>query len=199
MKNLFEQGVISRQRFDEATAARSAAHQATVAADALLNMARAGARKQDIKATEALVEEAESKRQEAEAALSGLQLKATVNGQVVQRLLEEGEVVAPGYPILTIARLDDAWVSFNLREDQLRGVQVGDELSGRVPALRDAKVDLNVYYIAPLGDFATWSSTRDLGSFDLRTFEVRARPTAALAGLRPGMTVLVAGSSFGRR
>ncbi len=199
MKRLFEEGVISRQRFDEAAAARDEAHQASVGADALLSMARAGVRKQDMEVTVAMVNEAESKRQEAEAALAGLQLKSNVNGQVVQRLLEEGEIVAPGYPILVIARLDDAWVSFNLREDKLRNLQIGDTLSGRVPALNDTNVELRVYYISALGDFATWNSTRDLGSFDLRTFEVRARPTTALAGLRPGMTVLVAGSSFGRR
>lgn len=199
MQRLFDEGVIPRQRLDEASTAREAAHQARIAADALHSMALEGARKQDLQLASAQVGGAEGKRREVQAALAETELKSTVKGEVVQKLLHEGEIVAAGYPILIIARTDDPWVTFNLREDRLRGVRIGDSLAARIPALGDASVQLRVDYVAPLGDFATWRSTRDLGSFDLRTFEVRARPVAAPDGLRPGMSALVEASALGRR
>lgn len=199
MQRLFAEGVIPRQRLDEASAAREAAHQARIGADALYSMAHEGVRPQDLQFASALVSQAEGKRKEVEAALAETELKATMKGQIVQSLLEEGEIVAAGYPVLVIARTDDPWVSFNIREDNMKGVRIGDALAGHVPALGNATVQLRVDYVAPLGDFATWRSTRDLGSFDLRTFEVRARPVAALEGLRAGMSVLVEQSAFGQR
>ncbi|MGH8235643.1 MAG: HlyD family secretion protein [Steroidobacteraceae bacterium] len=199
MGRLFDKGVIPRQRLDEAGAAREAAHQARIAADALYSMAREGVREQDLQLASAGLSGAEGKRREVQAALAETELKSTVKGEVVQKLLHEGEIVAAGYPILIIARTDDPWVTFNLREDRLRGVRIGDSLLARIPALGDATVQLRVDYVAPLGDFATWRSTRDLGSFDLRTFEIRARPMTAPDGLRPGMSALVEASAFGRR
>ena len=47
------------------------------------------------------------------------------------------------------------------------------------------------YYISPLGSFATWKSTKQTGSYDLRTFEIHARPTQKVDDLRPGMSVLL--------
>lgn len=42
-----------------------------------------------------------------------------------------------------------------------------------------------------MGDFATWRTTDANQGFDMRTFEVEARPTQPIEGLRVGMSVLL--------
>jgi HlyD family secretion protein len=132
---------------------------------------------------------------EVEAYLGEMTLVAPRDGEVAARNVEPGELTAPGYPVITIVDLSDAWVVFNLREDRLAGLKVGDRLTARVPAL-GREVELRVSTLAPLADFATWRSTSASGGFDLKTFEVRAKPAAPVEGLRPGMSAVV---DWGRR
>jgi HlyD family secretion protein len=103
--------------------------------------------------------------------------------------IEDGEVVLPGIPLITLVDLADMWVQFDLREDLLRGVKVGTKLGVRVPALNDRMLELEIRVIAAKGEYTGWRATRATGDFDLRTFEVRAYPTQAIEGLRPGMSV----------
>ena len=81
------------------------------------------------------------------------------------------------------------WVQFDLREDLLRDIKVGTKLTVRVPALHDRQVELEVRVIGAKGEYTGWRATRATGDFDLRTFEIRAYPTQAVEGLRPGMSV----------
>jgi HlyD family secretion protein len=118
-------------------------------------------------------------------------LHAPLAAEVYKRNAEPGEMIAAGYPVLTLLDPTDVWATFQVREDKLASVKMGDTLSVRVPALGGKTLDLRVFYIAPVGDFATWRATNAQGGFDLKTFEVRARPIQALAGLRPGMSVMV--------
>ena len=92
---------------------------------------------------------------------------------------------------MTIQDLDDVWFTFNIREDRLEGMQSGDKLQLTVPALNNAPVTATVYYIAVRESYATWRATKEIGEFDTRTFEVRARPDAPVKGLRPGMSVIL--------
>ena len=105
--------------------------------------------------------------------------------------MEQGELVSPGLPVLTIVDLSDQWITVNVREDRLAGLKVGDTLSAVIPALGNEHLRFAVYYISPLGSFATWRATREAGGFDVRTFEVRARPPRPIDGLRPGMSAII--------
>jgi HlyD family secretion protein len=87
--------------------------------------------------------------------------------------------------------LSDQWITVNLREDRLSALKVGDTLTAVIPALGSSRLQFTVYYISPLGAFATWRATRETGGFDVRTFEVRARPLRPIDGLRPGMSALI--------
>ena len=86
--------------------------------------------------------------------------------------------------------LNDLWVTINIREDQFNSLKNGQVITGSIPALNRKAVPFKVDYISPQGDFATWRATRQSRGYDVRSFEVRARPTAKVAGLRPGMSVL---------
>jgi HlyD family secretion protein len=111
-------------------------------------------------------------------------------GEISARLIEPGENIGPGTPLFTIVDLTSAWFTFNLREDLLAGLQVGDRVRVRVPAL-NVEVEAEITLINVQGQFASWRATRATGDFDLRSFELRARPTAPLPGLRPGMSALI--------
>jgi len=79
----------------------------------------------------------------------------------------------------------------NVREDRLKRFAVGSEFDATLPALGSQTVRFKVYANSVLPDFATWRATRAGQGFDVRTFEVRARPLTAVPGARPGMSVLV--------
>jgi HlyD family secretion protein len=94
--------------------------------------------------------------------------------------------------------LKNVWLTFNLREDLLFGLKVGDTFEVTVPALRAQTIPVRVTVINVQGQYATWRATRATGEFDLRTFEVRAVPTQPIDGLRPGMSAIASWAARAR-
>lgn len=200
MRNLFAEGVVARQRLDEAEAARRSTESALVAAQAAYSMLAEGVRPQDKITAAAVTEGAVGMREEVQAALVETRLHAPADGLISTIVLRETEIVPAGLPVAILVRDDIPWVSFNLREDLLQGLEIGQRLRARIPALgKDQWVELRVERISVMAEFATWHSTRDLGSYDLRTFEVRAHPVSAIPGLRAGMSVLLSQKELGAR
>lgn len=191
VKNLYDEGVVPAQQYDEARANYEAMKATAAAAKAQYDMAVAGTRKEDKAAAAALLEQAASVVSEVEVYLSDAKVFSPVSGEVSTIIAEEGELVGSGYPVVALIDMDDVWVSFNIREDLLPKIHKGTRMNAYVPAL-DRDVDLVVDYIAAQADFATWSATRTRGGFDVRTFNVKARfDSEAPDYLRPGMSVLV--------
>lgn len=192
LDRLARDGVVARQRRDEAATQWRTAEAAVEAAQAGLDMAERGARAEDREAAEALLERARAAISEVEAFRRETRVEAPSAGEVARRNVEPGELVSPGLPLLTLVDLHDVWVAFQLREDRLAGLRPGEVLRARFPALGPEEVELEVFSIAAEGDYATWRATSAAGGFDLRTFEVKARPRKARVDLRPGMTAVVA-------
>lgn len=190
IRNLYEQGVVPAQKYDEALAELNAMKATASAAESEYRMAKSGTRSEDKAAAAALVEQAASVVSEVEVYASDAFVYSPVEGEISTVIAEQGELVGAGYPVVTILDLNDLWVSFNLKETMLPKIRVGTRMTAYVPALDD-DVELEVYYIAVQADFATWSATRTRGGFDVRTFNVKARPTRAQSGLRPGMSAIV--------
>ena len=188
---LTAEGVIPTQKRDEAEANYRTAREATSAAKAQYELVRSGVRAEDRAAAIADLRKAEGAVAEATSYVDDNTLRASVDGQVMVKVVEQGELVSPGLPVLTIVDLSDQWITVNLREDRLAGLKVGDTLTAVIPALGSEPFRFAVYYISPLGSFATWRATRESGGFDVRTFEVRARPPRPIDGLRPGMSALI--------
>ena len=113
---------------------------------------------------------------------------APVASQVYQRNVEPGEYVSPGVPLVTLVDLNDMWVHFDLREDLVKNLKVGDRFDVRIPALSDRRITVEVRLIATKGEYASWRATRATGDFDLRTFSIRAYPVEKVPELRPGMS-----------
>lgn len=189
VQKLYNEGVLPLQKRDEAETQMKASQSAADAARAQYNQAVAGARSEDKAAANALVMQAKGANAEVDAYLEETKIRTPISGEVSLKLAEEGEVVGSGMPIIAVTDLNDSWAVFHLREDYLKNVFKGKKFYLQVPAL-DKTVEMVVSYIASVGDYATWRSSKESSGFDLKTFEVRMRPTHKVENLRPGMSVL---------
>jgi HlyD family secretion protein len=188
--SLFKEGLISAQKDDEARANMLSARNLRNAARSQYDMARTGARKDEKAAASSMAEKAAQGVAEVSSLAREAELRAPVAGEITRVMPHAGEVVPAGFPIASILDHSDKWVVFNVREDDLPGIEVGTEFTAQVPALAKS-VKLRVYFINPRGEYATWRSTRQSSGYDIRTFEVRARPVGESTKLRPGMSAIV--------
>ncbi|MDI9235259.1 HlyD family secretion protein [Limnohabitans lacus] len=191
IEGLARDGLIAAQKRDEAEANFKAARDQALAAQAQYEMARDGARSEDKQAAAAQARQLAGVVAEVQAAKAETELKSPVAGEVVKVLGRVGEISPQGVPVVTVANMADQWVVLNVREDKLDKFGVGKEFDGTLPALKGRKVRFKVYRAAVMPDFATWRATRSDQGFDIKTFEVRARPSQVIEGVRPGMSVLV--------
>lgn len=164
VEKLFQEGAVTRQQRDEAKFKYEAA-------------------RAQVKASEGVVGEVTAAEDET-------QIKSPLDGEVLQVVSNPGELVSPGYPVVTVVNLKDQWVVFNVREEKLKDFKKDQTVKVKIPAL-DKEVEMKITYISALGAFAKWKSTNEQGRFDLKSFELRARPESTVEGLRPGMTAIV--------
>lgn len=184
---LLKTETITQATFEDADFKHKAAQDQLAMAQARYDLVMKGARSEEIEGLEALVHQGEGSLAEVESFGREMVQCAPLSGEVAKVLVHRGELAATGYPILTLVDRSDSWAAFPVREDLLADIKVGATLEVEVPALRRT-ISMTVFSLAPMGDFATWRSTGEKGSFDLRTFEVRARPKTVDPDLRPGMT-----------
>lgn len=191
MQNLYSEGVMSEQKRDEAKAAYDAAVAGAAAAKSQYELAREGAQSEDKAQAAAMVTVAKGGVSEVEAILEDQYLTAPCDGQIDVIFPEVGELVSLGAPIMNVLRIDDKWVTFNVREDKLRDLTMGKEITVKIPALGMKEVNAKIYYVRDLGSYATWHATKTTGDWDSKTFEIKARPEKDVPDLRPGMTVIL--------
>ena len=190
MKKLHEEEVISAQKFDEAEAVYKSAQAQVKTAQSNYQMAVNGAREEERRAASAAAGQARGAVQEVQGYVRETVQRAQMPGEVTDVYPKVGELVGTGTPIMTIAMMDDQWATFNIREDQLKGIKVGQEITVQVPAL-DIEAKMKVTSMKDKGSFAVWKSTKASGQYDQKTFEVKARPSEAIDGIRPGMSVIL--------
>lgn len=188
---LYRDSVVTSQRKDEVEALYKSAQAGERAAYEQYQMAVDGAQKQDKESARSLVDAAKGVVSEVTALLQDARLTAPEGGQISAIYPKRGELVGAGTPIMSLVVLDDAHVVLNVREDLLPHFKMGGTFRGDVPALAKNGIVFKINYISPLGSYATWRSTKQTGSYDLRTFELHALPVEPVEGLRPGMSVLV--------
>lgn len=190
MQNLYNEGVISAQKRDEAKAAFDAAVAGEKAAQSQLNLAIEGAQPEDKVSAEAMVGVAQGGIDEVDALLEDQYLVAPCDGQIDQIYPEPGELVSLGTPLMNLLKVSDKWVTFNVREELLPEFKLGSKIKVMIPAMNKQEAEMEVYYVRDMGSYATWRATKSTGEWDSRTFEIKARPTKPLNDLRPGMTVV---------
>ncbi|MBQ3881957.1 MAG: efflux RND transporter periplasmic adaptor subunit [Bacteroidales bacterium] len=191
VQRLYDQKVISAQKYDETKAKYDASVAQTKAAKSQYDMAVNGARAEEKEAAEGLVDRAQGALQEVEGYLGELYLTSPSDGIISATFPKVGELVGQGSPIMTVTDLTDIWLTFNVREDYLHGLKQGDKIIVEVPALDGKTFEATVSYRAVRESYATWKATKETGMYDAKTFEVRAVPTEYIEGIYPGMTVIL--------
>ena len=189
VQRLFDEGVMSGQKRDEAYANYKAMEAQAKAAKSQYDMAVAGARREEREAAAAQVRRAKGAVSEVDSYVKETVQVAQTEGEVSDVYPKVGELVGSGSPIMSIAVMSDQWGTFNVREDQLQGLKIGDTFTAYCPAF-GKDIRMKVYYIKDEGSYAVWKATKSNGQYDLKTFEVKARPVDKLEGLRPGMSVI---------
>ncbi|MCH4148730.1 MAG: HlyD family efflux transporter periplasmic adaptor subunit [Prevotella sp.] len=190
MQNLYNEGVTSGQKRDEAFAAYKATQAQVAAAKSQYDLAKSGAREQEKRMAEKNSQAAKSAVNVISSLLKETVQISQVEGEVSDVYPKVGELVGMGSPIMSISILKDLWGTFNVREDQLKGMKIGDTFTAFSPAFnKDLK--MKVYYIKDEGSYAVWKATKANGQYDLKTFEVKARPIDKFDGLRPGMSLII--------
>lgn len=190
MQNLYDEGVISGQKRDEAFAAFKATEAQVQAAKSQYDMAKNGAREQEKRVAAKNSQAAKSAVDVVSNLLKETVQVSQVEGEVSDVYPKVGELVGLGSPIMSISIMDDLWGTFNVREDHLQGLGKGSEFTVFVPAF-NKDIKMKVYYLKDEGSYATWKATKDNGDYDRKTFEVKARPITKLEGLRPGMSLII--------
>ena len=190
IQRLFDEGVVSEQKRDEVYAQYKAMEAQMQAAQSQYDMAVNGARREDKLAAAAQVGRAKGAVQEVNSYIHETVQIAQMEGEVMDIYPKQGELVGTGSPIMTIAVMKDLWGTFSVREDQLAGMKVGDTFTAFVPAF-NKDVQLKVYSLKDEGSYAVWRATKANGQYDLKTFEVKARPVEKFEGLRPGMSLVI--------
>lgn len=190
MQNLFSEGVMSQQKRDEAKAAWEVALAHENVMKSQYEMAKNGARTEEKKAALSQANAAKHAVDVVRSVLKETVQVAAVDGEVSDIYPKEGELVGMGSPILSISMMKDMWGTFNVREDQLNGLKVGDTFTAFSPAF-NKELKLKVFEIKDEGSYAVWKATKSNGQYDLKTFEVKARPINPFDGLRPGMSLIV--------
>lgn len=190
VQNLFDQGVMSAQKRDEAFAGYKAREAQVKAAKSQYDMAKNGAREEEKRAAKKQAQAAEGAANVVRSLLRETVQISNVEGEVSSVYPKEGELVGTGSPIISISIMKDLWGTFNIREDQLNGMKVGDTFKAYAPAF-NKEINMKVFYIKDQGSYAVWKATKTNGQYDLKTFEVKARPTQKFEGLRPGMSLVI--------
>ncbi|GAC30701.1 HlyD family secretion protein [Brumicola pallidula] len=190
INNLYNDGVVAEQKRDEANTQRQAAKYTENAAFQMYQLMQEGVREETIVAAQQKEIMAAGVVAEVQASVADTKITSWFNGEVSQVLLNSGELAPQGFPVVTIIDTKDAWAVLNVREDLLNNFEKGRRFTAYLPAL-DKRIIFEVSHVAVMGDFATWRSTDATQGFDLRTFEVEARPVESIDNLRMGMSVMV--------
>ena len=190
VQRLFDEGVLSEQKRDEAFANYKALEAQEKAAKSQYDMAVNGARTEEKIAAAAQVNRAKGAVEEVSSYIRETVQTAQMEGEVATIYPKVGELIGSGSPIMTISLMNDVWGTFNVREDQLNGMKKGDTFTAFVPAF-NKEIKMRVTSIKDQGSYATWKATKSNGQYDLKTFEVKARPIEKFDGLRPGMSVVI--------
>jgi HlyD family secretion protein len=191
ISNLYKDGVIAEQKKDEAYTQLQAAIYTEKAAYEMYEMAKEGTRKETRKAAQEKARAARETVAEVKSYADETQVTSWHDGEVVQVLLRSGEIAPAGFPVVSIVDMQDVWAVFHVREDQLKNYNQGAEFSAIIPALGESQYNFKVTHVSVMGDYATWRATDISRGFDMRTFEVEARPMQAIENIRVGMSVLV--------
>ena len=190
IEELYKNGVVSLQRKDETFAAYQSARYNENAAYQQYKIALEGLRDEAKRAVSEKENAARGQVNEVEAYIKDINAYAPITGEVSNVLLHDGELSPSGFPVVLLVDLQDAWLKLSVSEQYLSRFQKDAVFEGYIPALKQS-VKFKVEYVAVMGDFATWRASASSRGYDMKSYEIEARPLSPIEGFRVGMSVLV--------
>jgi HlyD family secretion protein len=187
---LARQSFAPQQSLDQAENDVASARADVAEAQANYDAAVAGPTREERAIADAQVQAAAAAVAVLERRLEKMILRAPADGVVSVVVAEVGENVRAGQPILMVEAVGEQWLSFNVREDHLSGLAIGETVSVRRNGA-DGAIKAVITELRPLGTFATWQAERVIGDHDRNTLRLRLDPQREPAGLEPGMTVWI--------
>jgi HlyD family secretion protein len=153
LSRLLAAGAVSQSASDDAaTAARVAGARRDAAREAL-ELLQAGARPDRIAAARAAAAAARAQLAMGEAAAGDLVLTAPVDGQVMARHAEAGEVLAAGVPVLSLGDARHAWVRVYVNAPIFASIKVGDVVPLTIDGLPGETFPARVTALATAAEF----------------------------------------------
>src|SRR5262249_61454360 len=156
VRQLTEHGNAPQARLDQVTDSLHESERAMDQAKSAYEQAINGYTKEEREIAVANVAKALADIKAVQSIVDQMVVYAPVASQVYQRNVEPGEYVSPGVPLLTLINLSDLWIHFDLREDLVKTLKVGDRFGVRIPALADRRITVEVKLIATKGEDASW-------------------------------------------
>src|SRR4051795_751334 len=188
ISQLAEHGNAPQARLDQVTDSLHESQRAVDQAKSGYEQAVNGYTAEERQIAVANVQKAASDIAAVQSIIDQMVITAPVAAQVYKRNVEPGEYISPGVPLVTLIDLNDLWIHFDLREDLVRTLKVGDRFAVRIPALADRRITVEVQLLATKGAHARVRATRATGDFGRRPFSIRAYPVERVPELRPGMS-----------
>jgi HlyD family secretion protein len=172
----------------QAEARLDAAQNRVSGARAALEKLRAGARPEELAAARARVAAVEAQLAALEENIRDATIAAPSSGVVTARLVEPGELVATGAPLVTLMDLDRAWANAYVEEPLVPSLRMGQPAT----VITDAgdRLPGEVAFIAPRAEF----TPRNVQTAEERArlvFRVKVRVDNTRGVLKPGMPVEV--------
>ncbi|GAO43513.1 HlyD family secretion protein [Flavihumibacter petaseus] len=188
MQRLYNDEVVSGQEKDIVYFRYQAAQKEMETAKLNLEMLQQGANPALIQSAKAILRQAEEGYALTKNLKDNTRVYAPESGVVSQVVIKQGEVVAIGYPMMTIREHGGLYIQFNVRQDKAGSLQAGTIAPVSVPGAEPKNFNLKITEVSPSLEFANWVPVKEQGQFELRTFTIKGVPVVSVKGLRPGMT-----------
>ena len=190
IQNLYDSGVVSLQKRDEAYTNYKSAKSNEDAAYQQYKIALSGATKETKEALKQKELAALGTLDEVESYAKDTQAFSPISGEVSNILLHTNELAPSGFPVVLVVDIDNAYLRFSVREDKLERFKIGSEFVGFIPAL-NKNARFKVRYISLLGEFAVWKAANKDKNYDMKSYEIEASFVEKIDGFRLGMSVLI--------
>jgi HlyD family secretion protein len=168
VERLQRSGGSDRAEYDSARASRDRALGRVGAAQAMLDLLRAGTRPEEIAEIEGRVGEMRGKLRELEANLREATVIAPERAVVDVLAVRKGDLVTPNQSIVRVLRADDLWVKVYVPEIQLGKVILGQEVEVTIDAYPRKRFTGKVIKIDAESEF----TPRNVQSVDERRYQV---------------------------
>ena len=122
--------------------------------------------------------------------LNDMTIRCPINGVVNVKVLEPGQMMPPGMPVVIVTDTTASYARFHIPETYLDQIKLGDKLDLKLP-YKNSTIKAKVVQIVPMADFATHTPTTLSDQRDVRSFTVKMRIDNKMGYLKPGVNVYI--------